>query len=549
MNYFHFLSKYPKPGLLRQSCHSFCIGSPQRLYRPLRRSFDHFKNQRYGSITNRILLSQKNINEIHRNGRMFSNESDQQVNFDDISEEGLEELLQSDPKYQECVLEYYNIPNTGQRVFLIQPDIKWGPQKPLSSIKNQLEESIALVNTLKNWKVVGHKVVSSKKPQKMQIFGKGNFAELTEQIQQCPAVSAIFLSIEMLNGVQWSYLQKVWNIPVYDRYTIILQIFKEHARTKEAKLQVALAEVPYIRSRLVSIHRDSPSYSQSVTQNIRHSGEIYLEQRYKLLQEQELKLKAALRKVKRQRELLRKNRLQRQIPLIAVVGYTNAGKTSIIKALTNDADLQPVDQLFATLDVTAHAGTLPNRLKVIYMDTVGFISDIPTKLIDAFAATLEDAMIADLLIHVRDISHNDTKAQNANVHQTLNSMVSSDQLKNMIEVCNKVDLLPTGQEIETSPQNTLLTNAVSGQGIPDLKMIIQEALLSTTMWKQRKFRIFQGSPLLQWLEKEATILSAVPDSSQENLIVTVLITDMLYNKLKAKFKKRSKKFPHITKND
>lgn len=86
MNYFHFLSKYPKPGLLRQSCHSFCIGSPQRFYRPLRRSFDHFKNQRYGSITNRILLSQKNINEIHRNGRMFSNESDQQVNFDDISE-------------------------------------------------------------------------------------------------------------------------------------------------------------------------------------------------------------------------------------------------------------------------------------------------------------------------------------------------------------------------------------------------------------------------------------------------------------------------------
>lgn len=173
MNYFHFLSKYPKPGLLRQSCHSFCIGSPQRFYRPLRRSFDHFKNQRYGSITNRILLSQKNINEIHRNGRMFSNESDQQVNFDDISEEGLEELLQSDPKYQECVLEYYNIPNTGQRVFLIQPDIKWGPQKPLSSIKNQLEESIALVNTLKNWKVVGHKVVSSKKTSKDANFWQG----------------------------------------------------------------------------------------------------------------------------------------------------------------------------------------------------------------------------------------------------------------------------------------------------------------------------------------------------------------------------------------
>lgn len=544
---FNFINKWPKQSFFRLSwCYLIeNVSFQQKQYCSFVGRNQHFKKKHHCNIynnNNNSLSCRQAILERHQHFRTFSNEST--INSDEISAEKLEELLLSDAKYQECILEYYNIPNTGQRVFLIQPDIKWGPQKSLSSIKNQLEESIALVKTLRNWKVVGHKVVSCKKPQKMQIFGKGNFEELTEQIRKCPAVSAIFLSIDMLNGQQWSYLQNIWNIPVYDRYTIIMQIFKEHAKTKESKLQVALAEVPYIRSRLVSIHKDTQSYSQGAALKINYPGEMYLEQRYKFLQEQEMKLKLALQKVKRQRALLRKNRLKRQIPIIAVVGYTNSGKTSLIKALTDDAGLEPVDQLFATLDVTAHAGILANRMKVIYMDTVGFISDIPTKLIDAFAATLEDAMIADLLIHVRDISHDDTEAQNKNVHQTLRTMVSSNQLKNMIEVNNKVDLLPTGHVLTSTKDGAIFTNAVNGQGIANLKMCVQKALLSFTVWKEKKFRIFQGSPLLQWLEKEATILSAVPDENQENLIVTVLITDIVYAKLKANFKKsKQKKYP------
>lgn len=169
-----------------------------------------------------------------------------------------------------------------------------------------------------------------------------------------------------------------------DRYSVVIQILRLHATSAEAKLQVAMAEIPYIWTQV----KDA-----SVSTN-RRQGYALSDLQKEILRTRESKLKSELMKVRSHRKLLRNKRKQKDYPTVAVVGYTNAGKTSLIKALTDEQTIQPRDQLFATLDVTAHAGVLPCNLEVIFMDTVGFMSDIPTGLIECFVATLEDAMMA-----------------------------------------------------------------------------------------------------------------------------------------------------------
>lgn len=169
-------------------------------------------------------------------------------------------------------------------------------------------------------------------------------------------------------------------LPVMDRFSVVIQILRLHATSHEAKLQVALAEIPYIWRQLGSqdeVNRSKLSDSQRL-----------------ILRNREKHIKTELENVRSHRRTIRKRRMQKKFPIIAVVGYTNAGKTSLIKALTNELTMQPRNQLFATLDITAHGGILPCKLHVIYMDTIGFMSDIPTGLIECFVATLEDAMLA-----------------------------------------------------------------------------------------------------------------------------------------------------------
>lgn len=179
-----------------------------------------------------------------------------------------------------------------------------------------------------------------------------------------------------LKSVQREELEQIFQVPVYDRYNIVMLILKRHAISKHAKLQVALAEVLYVQSRLKKMDTSGIPY----------------ETRKLMLQKREQKLKKAIEKFRSHREQARSKRKEMDYPIVAVVGYTNCGKTSIIKALTKDANLEPKDQLFATLDVTLHAGLLPSKMQVLYVDTVGFISDIPTTLIECFVVTLADAL-------------------------------------------------------------------------------------------------------------------------------------------------------------
>lgn len=191
-----------------------------------------------------------------------------------------------------------------------------------------------------------------------------------------PRITSVFINMGTLKSVQREELERIFQVPIFDRYNIVMLILKRHAISKHAKLQVALAEVLYLQSRLKRMD----------------SSGIPYETRKLMLQKREHKLKKAIEKLRHHREHTRSKRKQMDFPVVAVVGYTNSGKTSLIKALTEDATLQPRDQLFATLDVTLHAGVLPSRLEVLYVDTVGFMSDIPTTLIECFVVTLEDAL-------------------------------------------------------------------------------------------------------------------------------------------------------------
>lgn len=211
------------------------------------------------------------------------------------------------------------------------------------------------------------------------LFKTGWMEKLRKTIRHNSNISTVFINRGRLKKDQMRNLEREFGVPILDRYRIVMQILKLHAVSKHAKLQVALAELYYLRR--TTIHEGN-------------FGKMEKEKVKLMFQTREQKLKNAIKDLRAERGLLRNRRQKNEYPTVAVVGYTNAGKTSLIKALTGEAKLQPRNQLFATLDVTVHEGSLPSGLKILYVDTVGFISDIPTDLIECFVATLEDAVLS-----------------------------------------------------------------------------------------------------------------------------------------------------------
>lgn len=272
------------------------------------------------------------------------------------------------------------------RCLLIQPYVKWGPKKLDITPEEQLEEAYALINTLPEWKVLEAIKVPLETLDMKTLFRKGNMEKMKNILQNNNNITSIFVNMGSLSTVQLNSLQDNFHKPVFDRYKIVMQILKIHATSKHAKLQVSLAELYYLEKKIKN--------------TLLRSETIKL-----MFQNREKKLKDAIKNLRGQRVLLRNKRTKLNYPVVAVVGYTNSGKTSIIKSLTGEEKLQPKNQLFATLDVTVHSGILPSGMQVLYVDTVGFISDIPTNLIECFIATLEDAVLAvriviQFIIHV-----------------------------------------------------------------------------------------------------------------------------------------------------
>ncbi|XP_027809895.2 putative GTP-binding protein 6 [Marmota flaviventris] len=438
-------------------------------------------------------------------------------------EEEEEELLRSDPL----------LPAGTQRVCLVHPEVKWGPGKPqLTRAEWQVAEARALVHTLAGWSVVETMVVSTKTPERKLIFGKGNFEHLTERIRGSPEITCVFLNVERLSPPTKKELEAAWGVRVLDRFTVVLHIFRCHARTKEARLQVALAEIPLLRSNL---KHDAavPDRGGGGSRYIMGSGESFLQLRQRLLREKEVKLRRALERLRRKRQLLRRQRAKREFPVVAVVGYTNCGKTTLIRALTGDEAAQPRDQLFATLDITAHAGSLPSRMTVLYMDTIGFLSQLPHGLIESFSATLEDVAHSDLIVHVRDVSHPETELQKVSVLSALQGLgLPAPLLDSVVEVHNKVDLVPGYRPPDPS---AVAVSALLGQGLEELRVGLEEAVLRATGRQVLTLHVKLAGPQLSWLYKEATVqqVDVLPEAGAAH--VKVIISTSAYGKFRKLF--------------
>ncbi|KAM5180363.1 putative GTP-binding protein 6 [Mantella aurantiaca] len=447
---------------------------------------------------------------------------------EDEEDEDVEELLVS----QAAAL------HGAQKILIVHPDVKWGPKKPRDTTARHLvDEAVALVHSIPNWIVVDKLIMSTKSPDHKYIFGKGNFQTLTEKIKGIPQITAVFLNVERISSLSEKEMEAAWGVQVFDRYTVVLNIFRYNARTKEAKLQIALAELPLLRSRLRNEMADLDQQGGG-SRYVMGSGETLMETQQRLLKERELKLKKALEKLKKKRKLLRTQRKRREFPVISVLGYTNSGKTTLIKALTGDASLQPRDQLFATLDVTAHGGLLPSRLPVIYVDTIGFLSQLPHNLIESFSATLEDVIHSDLLIHVRDVSHPESINQKKSVLSVLSNLnVPQKLLDTMVEVHNKIDLMEfcvTDPSLETKDA-AISVSALLGYGLEDLKQSIETGVMESTGRIVTKIRVNLESSQLSWLYKEASVqdVKVLPVDGEAD--VHVIITNAAYGKYRKLF--------------
>lgn len=417
--------------------------------------------------------------------------------------------------------------NTDHQVFVIQPFIKWGPKMKRNTTREfMLAESKALVSSIHGWSVVDSTTISLMSFDKQYVFGKGNLEVLRKQVHDNPRVTAVFISVDVLKLYQQKLLQDVFGVPVFDRYMVVIQIFKAHASSREARLQIAIAELPYMWTR----HR---SIEDATNMNITKG---FLESRRMVLMDRERKLKRALERLKSHRERLRNNKTRQAFPVVAVVGYTNCGKTTLIKALTDDENLVPRNQLFATLDVTMHEGLLPNKVKILYVDTIGFISNIPTTLLEPFKVTLEDALLADIIIHVVDVSNPDFVQQKEHVDKTLQQLeVEQSVLEHVLVVGNKIDALPPNQSAPVEGYD-LVISAKRGKGLQELKERVQDMILKATGRHNITMRVRSGGLEYQWLMKHAAVTNVRADeNSAEHLLLDAVMTDATLNKFKHEF--------------
>jgi|TARA_B100000378_G_scaffold274684_1_gene269524 GTP-binding protein HflX len=359
------------------------------------------------------------------------------------------------------------------RAYVIHPDLGHARVRRRTP-EHALAEAVALAHALPGIEIVGQEVARLRSPDAGRLFGKGKLAEIGERL------SAEEAELVLVDGpvtpVQQRNLEKAWDVKLLDRTGLILEIFADRARTREGVLQVELAALSYQRTRLVRAwtHLERQRGGLGF---VGGPGETQIEADRRAIDEQMTRLRRQLERVVRTRTLHRAARARVPYPIVALVGYTNAGKSTLFNRLTG-ADVMAKDMLFATLDPTMRAVRLPDAgagapgRKIILSDTVGFISDLPTELVAAFRATLEEVLAADLILHVRDISHPETEEQAEDVAEILGSL-GVDEDVDLIEVWNKIDALSADtraalRRTDARTQGVQAVSALSGEGLDDL---------------------------------------------------------------------------------
>ncbi len=328
-----------------------------------------------------------------------------------------------------------------------------------------LDEAVSLARALPGLEIVGADIVRLPKPTPGLLFGKGKIAEIKDRLV------AEDITLVLVDGpvtpIQQRNLERAWKVKLLDRTSLILEIFADRARTREGVMQVELAALSYQRTRLVRAwtHLERQRGGLGF---VGGPGETQIEADRRAIDDAVGRLKRQLSKVVKTRELHRAARAKVPYPLVALVGYTNAGKSTLFNRMTG-AGVMAKDMLFATLDPTMRAVALPKQGEMILSDTVGFISDLPTQLVAAFRATLEEVLAADIILHVRDISHPEAEAQAEDVETILAELGVAEDVPRL-EVWNKTDLLDpeslAARRVEADRKDgVLLASATSGNGL------------------------------------------------------------------------------------
>ncbi len=356
------------------------------------------------------------------------------------------------------------------------------------------------------------------------LLGEGQVASLKDALTERDVTVAIVDAA--LSPVQQRNLERAWGCKVIDRTGLILDIFGERAATKEGALQVELAHLDYQRSRLVRswthLERQRGGFGF-----LGGPGETQIEADRRLITERMVKLRRELEQVRRTRGLHRSARRRVPFLVVALVGYTNAGKSTLFNAMTG-AEVSARDQLFATLDPTMRGLRLPSGRRVILSDTVGFISELPHELVEAFRATLEEVAEADVILHVRDAAHPDTAAQHEDVVAVLESMTHDGTLdshwpERTILVLNKADLLGGVAHVDAHA-GAIAVSALTGEGLPALLEAI-DARIAAAMETASYHIPPEDGARLAWLYEHGEVLGRRDDANGIHVTVRLLAAD------------------------
>lgn len=416
-------------------------------------------------------------------------------------------------------MQLYDLKETKERVILVgvQADDNEDTEKSLDELEELAQTAGA--------ETVGRIIQNREQIHPGTYVGKGKLDEIKNLLWETDATGII--CDDELSPAQLGNLQDALDTKVMDRTLIILDIFAERASTNEGKIQVELAQLKYRQSRLVGLGKSLSRLGGGI--GTRGPGEKKLEMDRRLIKGRIAQLNRELKDVKRHREVTREQRSRNHIPVIAIVGYTNAGKSTLLNRLTGASVLEE-DKLFATLDPTTRGLKLPSGQEVLLTDTVGFIRKLPHHLIEAFKSTLEEAKYADMILHVVDVSNPQMDEQMYTVYETLQNLDVKDKV--VITAFNKQDRLTEVPIIRDFKANHIVNiSARTGQGLDALQSVIEQILRERKIEISRTYS-YADAGKIQLIRKYGELLEE--EYREDGIFVHAFVPKELYGKIEGR---------------